>query len=134
MIYLDTSVIVPAFAEAHPNHTVCEPLVTAPNSVTSAHALAETFSVLTKVYKYDSESVAAVLRDLPNALRIEPVTMADYFEAMTHSKQRSITGGRIYDALHVAVARRLRVERVLTFNVRDFATLSRDSLISLPSS
>ena len=132
MIYLDTSIIVPAFAEIHPNHAICEPLVTASDSVTSGHTLTETFAVLTKVYKYDSESVAAVLAALPTALRIEPITIADYFDAMSQSKARRIIGGRIYDALHTAVARRLRVERVLTFNVGDFTAVAPDLVVSSP--
>jgi predicted nucleic acid-binding protein len=130
--YLDTSIIVPAFAEFHPNHAVCAPLVAAPDSVTSAHTLAETFSVLTKVYKFDSEVVATVLATLPSAVRVEPIAIADYFDAMAQSKARRIIGGRVYDALHLAVARRLQVQRVLTFNVGDFTTVAPDLVISSP--
>jgi predicted nucleic acid-binding protein len=129
--YLDTSIIVPAFAEVHPDHKVCEPLLAAQDSVTSAHTLAETFAVLTKVYKFDSESVTAVLAALPTALRVEPISIADYFDAMSQSKSRRIIGGRIYDALHSAVARRLKADRVLTFNVNDFKSVAPD-LISSP--
>jgi predicted nucleic acid-binding protein len=86
VIYLDTSIIVPAFAENHTNHVRCEPLVASEHSVTSAHTLAESFAVLTKVYKYDSESVAAVLCALSTVLRVEPITIADYFDAILKQK------------------------------------------------
>ena len=132
MIYLDTSIIVPALPDAHPNHAICEPLISAPDSVTSAHALAETFAVLTKVYKFDGPTVATVLASLPAAVRVEPIATADYFDAMSDSKSRNIVGGRIYDALHCAVARRLKVDRVLTFNITDFTSVAPDLQIAMP--
>ena len=132
MTYLDTSIIVPAIAEVHPNHLACSALLTAPDAVTSAHALAETFAVLTKVYKFDSETVATVLASLPSALRVEPIAIADYFDAMSQSRSRRIIGGRIYDALHTAVARRLHATRVLTYNVSDFTSVAPDLVISSP--
>ena len=38
--------------------------------------------------------------------------------------ENNILGGKVYDALHAACAEKSKVERIYTFNVRDFVELA----------
>jgi predicted nucleic acid-binding protein len=132
MIYLDTTILVPALHERHENHRACVSYITNSDAVTSTHALAETFSTLTGAYRVRNEAVAEALDALMSSLRIEPIANGDYRSVFRDAKRRGISGGLIYDALHVAVARRLKVSKIITFNTGDFKLLSPDIEISEP--
>jgi predicted nucleic acid-binding protein len=132
VIYLDTSIIVAGIAAKHPNHDVCNPLIYSAGSMTSAHALAETFKVLTTIFKFRNEIVATVLIELSSRLRVEEIMIEDYLSVFRDAKGKGIVGGRIYDAIHAQVARRLKVEKIVTYNLRDFLAVAPDLNVSAP--
>ena len=56
MTFLDTSALVGALLEKHPQHAAClRALQAAANPVSDAHALAETFATLTGFYKVPTD-------------------------------------------------------------------------------
>ena len=66
MTFLDTSALVGALPEKHPQHPAClRALREAANPFTDAHALAETFATLTGFYKVPSEAAAELEVVLP---------------------------------------------------------------------
>jgi predicted nucleic acid-binding protein len=132
VIYLDTSVIVPALWDRHPNFAHCNLLTNSPNVATSAHALAEAFKVLTGAYKLTNAFATTVLTDLTRAIHIEALSLDDYLDALSRTETQGIIGGAIYDSIHAAVARRLRVDRVLTYNLSDFRRVAPDLNIATP--
>jgi len=60
--------------------------------------------------------------------RIVPValTASEYTETLRSCVATGLTGGTIYDALHVASARKVAAERIYTWNVRHFQRAAPD--------
>lgn len=69
---------------------------------------------------------------LRDQLRIEPILPQDYFSVIGAAKERGITGGLIYDAIHASVARRLKVKHLYTFNISNFEHVAPDLRVSTP--
>ena len=131
MNYIDTSVIVPALAERHENHSVCLPLLQK-NAVTSTHALAEAFAVLTAIFKYPNHVAAKALSDLAELVTVEEISRKDYLKVLSEARTRGIIGGLIYDALHAETARRLHADKVFTYNVSNFKHVAHDLVVTEP--
>jgi predicted nucleic acid-binding protein len=122
MTFLDTSALVGALLERHPQHAAClRALEEAATPVTDAHALAETFATLTGFYKVPSEAAAALTLGLKAIVQVEPLPLADYETAISEARQRGIMGGGIYDSLHATFARRKGAKRIVTRNPSHFA-------------
>jgi predicted nucleic acid-binding protein len=122
MTFLDTSTLVGALLERHPQHAAClRALQEAAGPVSDAHALAETFATLTGFYKVPSEAAAELTLGLKAFVQIDPLSLADYETAISEARQRGIMGGGIYDSLHATFARRKGAKRVVTRNPSHFA-------------
>src|SRR5216110_1739452 len=106
MTFLDTSILVGALLEKHPQHEGClRALQEAAAPVSDAHALAETFATLTGFYKVPSAAAAELTLTLRAVVQIEALSPADYETAISEARQRGIMGGGIYDSLHATFAR-----------------------------
>ena len=122
MTFLDTSALVGALLEKHPQHAAClRALQEAANPISDAHALAETFATLTGFYKVPTEAAAELTLGLKALVHVDPLSMADYETAISEARQRGIMGGGIYDSLHATFARRKGAQRVVTRNPSHFA-------------
>jgi predicted nucleic acid-binding protein len=132
VIYLDTTILVCAIHGDDPHHEVCLPLISRLDSVTSAHALAETFSTMTGRREFQNDDVVEALSTIAEVIHIEPILVADYKTVLDQSRRRGIRGGLIYDAIHAEVARRLKVHRLLTYNLSNFQHVAADLQISAP--
>ena len=122
MTFLDTSALVGALLEKHPQHAAClRALQEATEPTTDAHALAETFATLTGFYKVPSEAAAELTLGLKALVQVEPLPLADYDTAISEARQRGIMGGGIYDSLHATFARRKGAKRIVTNNPSHFA-------------
>jgi len=122
MTFLDTSALVGALLEKHPQHAAClRALQEAANPVSDAHALAETFATLTSFYKVPSEAAAELTLGLKAVVQVDPLSLADYETAISEARRRGIMGGGIYDSLHATFARRKGAKRIVTRNPSHFA-------------
>ena len=122
MTFLDTSALVGALLEKHPQHAAClRALQEAANPVSDAHALAETFATLTGFYKDPSEAAAELTLGLRAIVQVDPLSLADYETAISEARQRGVMGGGIYDSLHATFARRKGAKRIVTRNPSHFA-------------
>lgn len=118
MTALDTSVVVAAFAPWHEAHATARRAVT-PEAVIPAHALTETYAVLTR---------------MPEPFRMHAATVADYLARQwggrviapdaelyatltTTAAAAGVTGGGTYDALVGLTAHSLGHE-LLTLDLR----------------
>lgn len=121
MTFLDTSALVGALLEKHPQHAAClRALQEAVSPVSDAHSLAETFATLTGFYRVPSEAAAELTLGLKAIVQVDPLSMADYETAISEARQRGIMGGGIYDSLHATFARRKGAKRVVTRNPSHF--------------
>lgn len=133
MTFLDTGILVGVLLEQHPEHAAClEALEESEAPFTDAHALAETFATLTGFYKLPVGAAAQLTLSLKVNLRVEPLPLADYEEAIGQAQRRGVMGGGIYDSLHATFARRNGAQRVVTRNPSHFAHAAPDLEILTP--
>ena len=133
MTFLDTSTLVGAVLEKHPQHAAClRALQEAANPVTDAQALAETFATLTGFYKVPSEAGAELTLGLRALVEVEPLPLADYETAVSEARQRGIMGGGIYDSIHATFARRKGAKRIVTRNPSHFVHAAPELEVVVP--
>jgi predicted nucleic acid-binding protein len=132
MTFLDTSTLVGALLERHPEHEACLTALEQPNPFSNSHALAETFATLTGFYKVPTEAASELTLSLEGAIIIEAITLTDYRIAISEARQRGVMGGGIYDSLHATFARRKGAKRVVTRNPSHFAHVAPELEILTP--
>ena len=133
MTFLDTSALVGAVLEEHPQHAAClRALETCADPISDAHALAETFATLTGFYKVPAEAAAELTLGLRALVRVDALSLADYATAISEARQRGVMGGGIYDSLHATFARRKGARRVVTRNPGHFAHTAPELEIMVP--
>ncbi|MGO8764520.1 MAG: type II toxin-antitoxin system VapC family toxin [Limisphaerales bacterium] len=133
MTYFDTSVLVGALLQTHPNHKECLAIFEQTRErITCAHALAEVFSTLTAHYKVPNEAAAEITLSLLGKLTVEPLSLRDYETAIAEARQRGVMGGGIYDSLHATYARHHSTRRVITRNPGNFHHVAPDMEIVVP--
>ena len=128
----DTSVFVAAFDQDHPQHPRSlahfNKLARA-DAKCSAHTLAEVYSVLTRLpkpHRLSAEQAAFFVEQILE--RVEPIALDanEYVATLRMAGQKGIPGGRVYDALHLAVARKIGAEAIYTWDIDDFRAVARD--------
>ena len=129
-ILLDTSVLVAALVETHPNHTRAFPWLQKAKAKTfsgfvAAHSIAELYNILTvlpiRPRILPAIAVQAIQRDVLDQLEVVSLAREDYTAVIEHLSALGIIGGAIYDALILRAAVKANVDQVVTFNANDFA-------------
>jgi predicted nucleic acid-binding protein len=133
MTFLDTSTLVGAVLERHPQHAAClRALQESADPVTDAHALAETFATLTGFYKVPSEAGAELTLGLRALVKVEALPLAGYDTAISEARQRGVMGGGIYDSIHATFARRKGSKRIITRNPSHFVHAAPELEVIVP--
>lgn len=133
-VAFDTSVLVPALVAAHPNHarSVCWVQAAAAGEITgitSLHAVAETWAVLTRLPlepAVSGETARLVLQRLGEHLAWIPPDESIYSAAIQRCAAHGLSSGAVFDAIHMLTAEHARADAVLTFNRVDFERLHRE--------
>ena len=106
-----------------------------PRLLTSAHNLAEVYSVLTTLPLSPRISPAAAARiireNLERHAEIKPLAAADYRDVVHHLGDAGLAGGIVYDALVCRSAIRAGAEVIFTFNPKDFCRVWPDAGIRI---
>jgi predicted nucleic acid-binding protein len=129
-VALDTSVIVAALVEAHPNHGRASWWLRPRRKlerIASWHAYAEAWAVLTALPiepRVSGEVAAAVLERARRWVGFVAPRSATYPSAVGRCNARALRSGAVYDALHLVTAEAEAAELFLTFNLEDFTRLS----------
>ena len=141
MAFLDSSVLLASLDPEEAHHAVGDRLLSAGGHpmYAHAHALAESFSVLTggrEGRRFSAQSVAALMeKGLLPYVAPQTLTGKDFIDAMRAAHHRGGGGGAIYDWLHLAAARKARAEMFFILSLRDFQALARpgDPAIQSPT-
>ena len=129
-VAFDTSVIVAAVVEAHPQHARASWWLRSSGGlerVAAWHAYAEAWAVLTALPiepRLSGNVAAAVLDRVRSIIRFVPPRAATYPDAVARCNARSLRSGAVYDALHLVSAEKEAAELLLTFNVTDFTRMA----------
>lgn len=128
-VLLDTSVLVAAFIERHPDHPQALPWLQRvkrkeiEGAVTS-HSLAELYAVLTALPVRPRIAPGVAWRMIrENVLadfKIITLSKADYRAVVQGLAEGQISGGATYDALIARAAEKARVDHLVTLNSEDF--------------
>lgn len=133
-IFFDTSVLVAALTELHPMNRIALPWLEKAakgkiDAYMCSHSLAEVYSALTRLPispRISPAEAGLIVNNIPEKklARIIELKTADYWSAIQRVAELGLSGGVIYDALLVAAARRMKADRILTFNRKHFQRLA----------
>lgn len=135
-IVFDTSVLIAAFVESHPQHKIALPWVKRAKDggikwAVSAHTVVECYAVLTRLPLIPkiSPSFAKLLieENIEKSAQIVSLSATEYVALMKNVANLGLSGGIIYDAITVKAAQKIKAKGVLTFNVKDFQRLSLEN-------
>ncbi|HLF66243.1 MAG TPA: PIN domain-containing protein [Gammaproteobacteria bacterium] len=139
-ILFDTSVLIAGLVQSHPKHDRALPwLVRAVEKKDECylcvHTLMETYAVLTSlpVSPRISPSVALNLieSNFKKHFQIITLTTQDHWKLLTHLVAQGLMGGVSYDGLLCQAALKAGVDKILTFNQKDFKRLLEDQTLLL---
>jgi predicted nucleic acid-binding protein len=131
-VLFDTSVLVAAVVDQLPNHVVAHDCFRRYSSgdhtgYCSTHALAECYATLTALplprRVSAADACALVERNFFSKLQTISLDDLDYQEAIRLTARQGLLSGQIYDALHVAAARKAGCTRIYTYNLKHFRLL-----------
>jgi predicted nucleic acid-binding protein len=132
LIFLDTSVLIAIAQVDHVHHVSSRELwdqCTVSNAAVSTHTMAEIYSALTAMpprLRISPRDAVLVIETF--LLRLTPVALSAeaYLETLRDTSNRGHSGGMIYDALHLACARKIDAERIYTWNLKHFRAVAPD--------
>lgn len=140
-VAFDTSVLVAGLVASHPKFSLATVWLDALDSgevdgFWTAHAFAETWSVLTRLpleSRIAPADVTSVLESLVELCPPTELTIEDYIEAARRAAATGSRSGVIFDALHLVAAERATSDVLLTFNESDFIRLAPQIDIRVPT-
>ena len=141
-LYFDTSVLVAALLEQHPEHASAyrrmhSVKVKESEGLITTHGLAELYATLSalplkpKLLPADANRI--IQHSIIPLFTLLPLTNAHYLHSLQLTVESNLPSGAIYDALHFVAARLSNCDALLTFNLRHFQTLApNDPMITQP--
>ena len=128
--FFDTSVLVAAFWRGHSNHEVSLKLVSAANrrkSACAAHMLAEVYAAMTALPVKDvipPEQAFLFVQEVRDRFTIVTLTEDEYYTTIERALARGFTSGRVYDALLLRCAMKVKAEAIYTWNLKHFRAIN----------
>lgn len=128
-VFFDTSVLVAAIIEGHPQHVRAFPWLDKARKgrltfLVAAHSLAELYAVLSSYPTAPriAPGVAArlVQENVQASARVIALSARDYALVIRGLAELSLAGGVVYDGLLARAAQKARAQRLLTLNPEDF--------------
>jgi predicted nucleic acid-binding protein len=134
-IYVDTNVVVARTVKGHQHQANAiqlfrEIAMRRWTPVISAHGLAEFFSVLTRTpFPRRVSSIEAwkvIEENILPLFEVEALTKTDYKALLQNCAANGLSGGLVYDAIHIFAARKAKCSRIYTLNVKHFRLIAPD--------
>lgn len=130
--FVDTSCIIAAVCAWHAHHAAAADeidrrLGARELLATAAHALAESYAVLTRIpapHRLSPADALALLEgNFIDGAKVVALDAAGYRSLLRRAGRDGISGGRTYDAVIAECALKAKAATLLTFNARHFADL-----------
>ena len=127
--FFDTSVLVASFWRGHRDHESSLKLVAAANKKKSAcalHTLAEVYASMTALPVKDvipPEQVLLFVQEVRDRFTIVTLDESEYFGTIQETASRGFASGRVYDALLLRCAAKVKAEVVYTWNLKHFKAI-----------
>ena len=135
-VFFDTNLVVAACLEEHEHHERAHQLLERvlahkDTGVTSAHALAEAYAVMTRLPKplrvSPQGAVTLLETNFAGPFEVVALTAKEYMELVAAAGRAGWVGGLLYDALHVACAVKAGVDRVYSWNAPHLRTVAPEA-------
>jgi predicted nucleic acid-binding protein len=130
--FLDTSVLIAASDAGDNRHAPSFALLAAATKETTAcgaHTLAEVYAVLSRLpggRRLRPELAGKFVEQILDSVAVIQLTVEEYGATIRNAAQLSLGGGIVFDALLLACARKVKAERIYTWNVRHFRMVAPD--------
>ena len=130
--FFDISVLVAVFYGDHPAHEAAIQCCRDANPRTAfcaAHSVAELYAVMTRLPVRPAiapEQCMLFVDDVRERCTLAGLTSAEYVATVANAAKAGLAGGKIYDALILACARKAGAEVVYTLNAKDFERIAPD--------
>ncbi len=137
----DTSALVAAVSSWHEHHDrTCVEMERRKRGkeelVISAHSLAETYAVLTRLpapHRLRANDAIALIesnwRDTPTV----QLTGAEMWSALREAQRRAMNGGQMYDVLIALAALKAEASTIITWNVRHYEAFAPSIAVQAPA-
>jgi len=128
--FFDTSVLISAFWRGHPHHQASLKLLSAANKRKSAcalHTLAEVYATMTALPVKDvipPDQALLFVQEARDRLALVTLTQEEYFTTIEQTAALHFTSGRIYDALLLRCAAKVKAQTIYTWNLKHFRAFS----------
>jgi predicted nucleic acid-binding protein len=143
-ILFDTNVLIGVFLPEHRSHADCvvwleRAQIGEVEGYVGTHSLAELYSNLIKLplkQKITPDLARNLITTNLDAFVKVSLDVVDYGAAIDRVTQYGLVSGAVFDALIAQAGLKVGVDRILTFNVRDFERLGDEvrGLIEVPGS
>jgi predicted nucleic acid-binding protein len=128
--FFDTSVLVAAFWSGHRDHSASIELLGAAGkkqSACSVHTLAEVYATMTALPVrpvLPPEQVMLFVQEARDRLTLVSLDESEYFETIQQAATAGFTSGRIYDALLLRCAAKVKAQTIYTWNLKHFQAIA----------
>ncbi len=133
----DTSILIPAFVKDLPRHEASFRMIRGVHEkklrgFLSTHSIAECYAGLTafpgESHISPVQAQEVIEKGLISSFQVVDLDQADYRWALERTASKNIRSGVIYDALIFRAALKVKVSRLVTWNVRDFERVSNGEI------
>lgn len=128
--FFDTSVLVAAFWGGHKHHEASLRRLAAASTKHGAcgiHSLAEVYAVMTALPvkpAIPAEQALLFVEEVRNRLTLIALDEEEYFSAIKETADRGFTSGKVYDALLLACAAKVKPQVIYTLDTRHFQAIA----------
>jgi predicted nucleic acid-binding protein len=129
MEFFDTSVLVASFWSGHHDHEASLKRVAAANkkkSCCALHTLAEVYASMTSLPVKAvplPEQVLLFVEEVRDRFTVITLNEHEYYETIQQAAERGFSSGRIYDALLLRCAAKVKAEVIYTWNLKHFQVI-----------
>lgn len=128
--FFDTSVLVAAFWGGHRDHAASIKLLGTANkkhSTCAMHTLAEVYAAMTALPIrpiLPPEQVMLFVQEVRDRLTLVSLDESEYFETIQQAANAGFTSGRVYDALLLRCAVKVKAQTIYTWNLKHFQAIA----------
>lgn len=130
--FYDTSALIAAFWDGHPDHGRSLQRFAAANrgqSACAAHSLTEVYAGMTALpvkQVAPPEQALLFVQEVRQRCTVVTLDEDEYFETLERAAERGLKSGRVYDALILACAAKVDAEAIFTWNLKHFRAIDPD--------
>ena len=138
-VFLDTSVLVAAVVQKHESHARAFAVLDRVQNekdegFISAHSVAETYAVLTKLpppmRHTPEQALLSIEENVLKYFNVAALNAGDYTALVREAALAGIQGGTIYDAVLLKCASKTEAEKIFTLNLKHFQNVAPKHIAS----